>query len=132
MSDGFHFLMVVLERAVFVDFALLLAARTMLRAYPPLRAHRLLTRVGRWLPTIKTPEEARRVSWSLRRYGNCLSRSLAVAARAPTADVAIGVAPAGRSPLLAHAWIEMGGVPIDPSDVAGAVIARIPGRQSSR
>jgi hypothetical protein len=48
----------------------------------------------------------------------------------PAADVAIGVAPRKDAPLFAHAWVEMNGVPIDPADVAGAVIARLHGPRS--
>jgi hypothetical protein len=87
--------------------------------------------VGAWFPTLKTLEDARRVARSLGRSGSCLSRSLAVASRLPTADVVIGVHSGEAEPLFAHAWIEMNGVPVDPSEVAGKVIARLYGRRSS-
>jgi hypothetical protein len=56
---------------------------------------------------------------------------MAVAARAPRADVAIGVDPDRKAPLFAHAWIEMDGIAVDPQDVAGAVIARLRGPESA-
>jgi hypothetical protein len=114
---------------VFQDLALLVLAHGLLRVFPPLRAHALLLRVGRRLPEIRTPEEAREASARLGRLGSCLSRALTVAARTPTADVVIGVAPTA-SPLFAHAWLEMSGRPVDPSDVAGAAIARLRGPRS--
>ncbi len=95
-----------------------------------IRTHAIVTRIGAWLPAISSPDEARRVSRSLLRHGTCLSRSLALAARTPTADVVIGVAPRKDAPLHAHAWVEMEGGPIDPSDVSGAPIARLHGRRS--
>lgn len=63
-------------------------------------------------------------------HGTCLSRSLAIAARMPDAEVVIGVAPGGASPLFAHAWVEMNGTPLDPTEVAGSVIARLPARRT--
>jgi hypothetical protein len=89
-----------------------------------------LTRAGTLLPTVDSPEEARRIAASLAGHGTCLSRSLALAARAPSADVVIGVMPRGTAPLLAHAWIEMNGAPINPAEVTGAEIARIRGPRS--
>jgi len=115
----------------YADLAMLALARGLLTACAPPRAHALLLRIGARFPPIETPEEARRVSRFLARFGTCLTRSLAVAARAPTADVVIGVAPRKDAPLFAHAWVEMNGVPIDPADVAGTVIARLYGPRST-
>ncbi len=115
----------------YADLAILALARGLLTTSSPARAHALLLLLGSHLPPIETPEEARRVSRFLARFGTCLSRSLAVAARTPTADVAIGVAPRKDAPLFAHAWVEMSGVPIDPADVAGSVIARLHGPRST-
>jgi hypothetical protein len=110
------------------DLALLVLARSLLRVCPPLRAHSILLRIGKLFPELRSPEEARTVARSLSAYGSsCLARSLAVAARAPTAEVAIGVVPRNASPLFAHAWVEMDGAPIDPADTAGGVIARLSG-----
>jgi hypothetical protein len=114
------------------DFAIHVAAWSLLRAgCAPITAHGVVIRAGAWLPTIDSPEEARVVARSLLRHGTCLSRSLALAARAPTADVVIGVTPRRQAPLLAHAWIEMGGAPIDTADVSGAEIARLRGPASA-
>jgi hypothetical protein len=113
------------------DFSLHVVAWGLLRTCAPVRAHAILLRIGSRLAPIETLEEARRVVRRLSRHGTCLSRSLAVAARTPTADVVIGVEPRENAPLFAHAWVEMDGVPLDHTDVAGAVIARLRGPRSS-
>jgi hypothetical protein len=114
------------------DFAIHVAAWCLLRASrSPLTAQRVLRRAGEWLPTLESPEEARAALRSLLGHGTCLSRSVAVAARAPSADVVIGVSPRAGMPLHAHAWVEMNGAPIDPSDVSGEVIARLRGPRSA-
>jgi len=107
------------------DLALLFIAGGLLRFCPPARAHALLARLGSLLPALRTAEEARRAARSLSGHGTCLTRSLAISARAPAAEVVIAVQPRGRGPLFAHAWIEIDGTPINPSDVAGTVIARL-------
>ncbi len=112
------------------DLALLAAAHGLLRVLPPLRAHALLLRIGTLWPEIRSAEEAREASAQLVGFGTCLSRAMAVAARTPAADVVIGVAPRRASTLFAHAWLEMGGVPVDLSEVAGAAIARLHGPRS--
>ena len=109
------------------DLALLAMAHGALRIFRPLRAHAVMMRVGAWLPRLETAEEARRVARSLRRHGSCLSRALVVASRAPTADVVIGVEPRSNEQLVAHAWIEMDGSPIHPSEVTGKTIVRLRG-----
>lgn len=113
------------------DLFLHVVAWGLLRACPPARAHGILLRIGTRLRPIETAEEARLVSRRLAGHGTCLSRSLAVAARTPRADVVIGVEPRENAPLFAHAWVEMDGVPLEPSDVAGAVIARLRGPLST-
>lgn len=95
-----------------------------------MRAHAILLRIGARLAHNQTPDGARRAARAIARQGTCLSRALAVAARTPTADVVIGVEPRKDAPLFAHAWLEMNGVPIDPSEVAGTVIARLHGPRS--
>ena len=102
----------------------------LLRLCSPARTHAILLRVGAHLAPIDTPDEARRAWRAVARHGTCLSRALAIAARTPTADVVIGVEPRKDAPLFAHAWIEMNGSPIDPSEVAGTVIARLHGPRS--
>jgi hypothetical protein len=89
-------------------------------------------RMGSFLPAIRTSEQARVALGTLSSHGTCLSRALAVAARTPSADVAIAVATDPRAPLFAHAWIEMDGAPIDPSDAVGSVIARLKGSGVAR
>jgi hypothetical protein len=113
------------------DFCLHAIAWGLLRTCPPARAHALLLRIGAHLEPAGTPDEAREMSRALSRHGTCLSRSLAVAARTPSADVVIGVEPRKMATLFAHAWVEIGGVPLDPTDVAGAVIARLRGPLST-
>jgi hypothetical protein len=59
-----------------------------------------------------------------------LSRALALSARSPDLDVVIGVlARSERDTSLAHAWIELGGLPVDVSEVVGVEIARMPSRR---
>jgi hypothetical protein len=107
------------------DVSLHAVAWGLLKAYPPSRAHAILMRVGAHLRPIETADEARRVSRVIGRFGTCLSRSLAVAARLPVAEVVIGVAPRQNAPLFAHAWVEIDGTPLDPAEVAGSVIVRL-------
>jgi len=114
------------------DLAIHVASWSLLRARcSPLTTHNVLCRAGAWLPAIDSPEAARAVARSLIRHGTCLSRSLTLAARAPSADVVIGVSPRPGAPLHAHAWIEMNGAPIDPADVSGEEIARLRGPRSA-
>jgi hypothetical protein len=107
-----------------IDEALLLMARVLLRVTAPDRAHRVLRSVGRLLPARTDSEEVRRAALALRGPGSCLSRSLAIAARAPRSEVVIGVAPKG-SGLDAHAWIEIDRKPLSPTDPLGEEIARL-------
>ncbi|MGD0677648.1 MAG: lasso peptide biosynthesis B2 protein [Polyangiaceae bacterium] len=114
-----------------IDLALLTIAYTMLRFRPLPGVHALLARIGSHLPELGTVAEARRAARGLARYGTCLTRSLAVAARAPTADVVIAVDPRAGSPLFAHAWVEIDGKPIESTEVTGTVIARLAGSRSA-
>src|SRR5579863_8689248 len=110
----------------FADLALLGVARCSLLLLPPLRAHGLMLRLGRCFAPIENRTDALRLARTLVGHGSCLSRSLVVAARVPRGDVVIAVDPKRPGRLFAHAWVEMDGEPIDPSDVAGTVIARLP------
>lgn len=102
-------------------------AWALLRVCSPARAHGILLRIGAHLPSIETAEDARLVLKGLSPHGTCLTRALTIAALAPTANVVIGVTPRANAPLFAHAWVEVDGVPLDPADVAGSVIARLRG-----
>ncbi|MBV9947653.1 MAG: lasso peptide biosynthesis B2 protein [Myxococcales bacterium] len=111
------------------DEAIHALARVLLRLCSPLRAHSLLVRAGALLPRRRGHVEILRAASRLRSRGTCLSRALALAARTPEADVVIGVMPQIARPIFAHAWLELHGEAIDPSDVAGSEIARLgPGR----
>lgn len=112
------------------DEALNLAARLLLRVCAPMTAQAALTRLGRHLPQRRTRLELARAAASLSARGSCLSRALALAATAPTADVVIGVRPSPQNGVDAHAWLEMEGEPLREDDPRGEVIARLPGRHS--
>ena len=110
-----------------IDELFLVLTRIVLRLCPPLQAYAILTRLGALLPPHDDLSDVLRVRNRVRGRGSCLSRALAVAARAPQVDLVIGVTPRPNMPLFAHAWLELAGMPIDPSDVAGSEIARIRG-----
>jgi hypothetical protein len=110
------------------DELLNLAARVFLRAFRPLTAHAVLMKLGRGLPQRTSREDVRRAASALAGQGTCLSRALAIAATAPGADVVIGVRPEGEAQILAHAWLEVDGEPLDQADPVGQEIARLPGR----
>lgn len=99
--------------------------RVLLRFCSPQRAFTVVTRVGGLLPPHGDGADVRRARVRVSLRGTCLSRALAVAARAPDAEVVIGVTPQPGCRLFAHAWLELAGQPIDTSDVAGREIARI-------
>jgi hypothetical protein len=107
------------------DEAIHVLARILLRICSPGRAHAILTRIGALFSSHADRAGLLRASAHLRRQGTCLSRALAIAARAPQAEVVIGVAPRSGQPLLAHAWLELAGEPVDASDVAGNEIVRL-------
>jgi hypothetical protein len=112
---------------VIIDLALHGVVRVLLRVLPFERAHSLAGRIGALFPVLLTREDARRSARSISRGGTCLSRSMTIAARAPSASVVIGVDPRVRAPLFAHAWVEMEGAPLDATEPAGSVIARLHG-----
>jgi hypothetical protein len=111
---------------MFLDRTLLTAARAMLRVVPPAQALAWLRRAGGMFPPLRSRRELAAVARAFGARGTCLSRSLAIAARAPEAQVAIGVSPGLGAGAFAHAWIELNGEPIDPVDPSGEVIVRIP------
>lgn len=102
-----------------------------LRLSSPMRAARIVRRVGNWLPALKRAD-ARAALSRLGARGTCLTRSLAVAARVPGAKVVIGVARPGTGSVtsspassMAHAWVEVEDEPLRASDPAGTVIVTL-------
>jgi Transglutaminase-like superfamily len=110
---------------VTADRLLHLAARILLRTCTPLTARAVLKGFGGLLPQRRTRDEVVRAAVGLGQAGTCLSRALAVTARAPGATVVIGVQHEQGRPLLAHAWIEVEGLPLNPTDPLGTEIARL-------
>ena len=109
-----------------VSSALHAMARLLLRFCSPQRTREILGTVGTLLPAHKTRAHVLRARARIQRRGTCLTQSLALAARAPEADLVIGVTSGAGLRMRAHAWLELSGEPIDPSDVAGRELARIP------
>jgi hypothetical protein len=91
-------------------------ARVALKGASPLNAKRLVDVVGGLFPPL-SPAEARKVASRLEGHGTCLSRSLALAARVPGAEVVIGRVPGDA--FWAHAWVERDGNVISPQAEAG-------------
>jgi hypothetical protein len=115
------------------DAVLHTLARVLLRFCSPGQAHAILRRVGALMPPHTGRAALVRANASVRRSGGtCLSRALAVAARAPDVDLVIGVAPRRDQPLFAHAWLELAGEPIEASEVVCREIVRLGGIGPSR
>ncbi len=114
------------------DWLLNVLALALLRACSPLTAHAVVRRIAALLPELperRTPDAVLRAMSALRApRGTCLSRSLAMAARTPGADIVIGVTRGDGGALVAHAWLEVDGAPLDPSDPVGREIARLRAR----
>ena len=109
----------------------IIAARAMnrvawllLRACGPGDAHRMLCALGSVLPE-KSVQELHAVARAIRGRGTCLTRAMTLSARCKDLDVVIAVEPRVSSPLFAHAWAAHAGGPLDPTEVAGAIIARL-------
>ena len=113
--------------ATMTDEALHALARILLRLCSPRRTLSIVGQVGALLPPHNDRQDVMRAGARIAAVGRgtCLSRALAVAARAPQAEIVIGVAPRRGEPLRAHAWLELSGEPLDPADVAGREIARL-------
>ncbi len=97
----------------------------LLRVLPFRQARAAAARIGSLFPALRTAEEARELARSIARRGTCLSRSMTVASRTPSASLVIGVRPHPGSRLFAHAWVEMDGAPLEATEPAGEVIARL-------
>lgn len=110
--------------------ALHTAARVAFCLLPPLRAKAVVDRLGRSLPSLEGVDDARWAVAALWPRGSCLTRAVTVAATAPGAEVVIGVDHSRVTATSAHAWLELGGVPINTSlgDGEGfpAELARLP------
>lgn len=100
----------------------------LLHVLPFRHARTAAARIGSLLPELHTVEEARALARSIAHRGTCLSRSMTIASRTPSASLVIGVQPRPGSPLFAHAWVEMDGKPLDATEPAGEVIARLDAR----
>jgi hypothetical protein len=111
------------------DESMHLLAIVLLRLCSPKRAYEILARVGNLLSPLEDRSAVVSAERRIRSRGTCLSRALALASRSPGAELVIGVAPRLGQPLFAHAWLELYGKPIHPSQVAGSEIVRI-GRRS--
>jgi hypothetical protein len=116
---------------VMVNRTLLLVARALLYVVPAPRAFGLTKTLAAGLPPLRSAEDARTAYASLVGHGSCLSRSIVVAARTPSARIAIGVDPSRSERLFAHAWVELNGLAIDSSDPVGEVMAYLPDKTSS-
>jgi hypothetical protein len=68
----------------------------------------------------------------MKHRGTCLSRAIAIAARAPDAELVIGVARPDGERFFAHAWLELEGESLDRSDVVVSEIARLGGSIAGR
>jgi hypothetical protein len=112
-----------------VDRALNLGACVLLRTCSLPRAHAALRFVGRFLPRRSARAELAEAGAALAGRGTCLSRALAVAARAPASDLVIGVQREGATKLAAHAWLELDGLPVSLGDPWGQEIYRLRGRR---
>lgn len=108
-----------------IDESLHALARLLLRLSSPQRAHGVLMSVGGLLHPHGDVFALLCAGERISRSGTCLSRALAVAARAPQVEVVIGVSQRRGERLRAHAWLEVSGEPLDRSDIPWAEIARI-------
>ncbi len=105
--------------------ALNLAALVALAFMRPRDAHELIGRLGARLPHRLDEAAARDAVARLKPVGTCLSRSLAIAARLPNAEVVIGVRTEGVGAVRAHAWVELRGKPLVDGEVVGQEMARL-------
>jgi hypothetical protein len=116
-----------------LDELLHVLARALLRISSPLKTYELLCEVGSVLPQRKSYAAVRSAFLGLSRRGTCLSRAMAIAARAPNVEIVIGLLPrSGVESMLAHAWLEFEGVPVDCAEARGVELARIPTGRTSR
>ncbi len=105
--------------------ALNLAALVALAFMKPREVRGLMGRLGAKLHRDIDEVTARDAVGRLKPVGTCLSRSLAIAARLPNAEVVIGVRKEGAGDVRAHAWVELGGKPLVDGEVVGEELARL-------
>lgn len=108
-----------------IDQVFLVTAHMLLHVCAPPRTLYILRRLGRPFPRLKTRGEHRRALSRLQGRGSCLSRALALAARSPNAQVVIGVHLRNGCEFEAHAWLEVQGAPLEPTDPRGQEIVRL-------
>jgi hypothetical protein len=92
------------------DHLLHAAAWMAIHLWSPPEAKRRVDAIASLLPPLKLAQ-ARDVARCLR-SGTCLSRSIALAARLPRAEVVIGARRKPGEPVIAHAWVECDGASI--------------------
>jgi hypothetical protein len=105
--------------------ALNLTALVALAFLKPKDARGLIGHLGARLPRRLDEGQARDAVGRLKPLGTCLSRSLAIAARLPNAEVVIGVRKEGAGDVRAHAWVELDGKPLIADEVVGEELARL-------
>ena len=81
--------------------------------------------MGAFLPPLVRRADIAKSASRLRSRGTCLSRSLALAARMPEAEVVIGAAPRRGERLFAHAWVELRGEPVHMNEDEKHEIGRV-------
>src|SRR5882762_6083138 len=102
-----------------------LTAFLALGVFRPRQARRLIERLAS-LPRSIDEETARDAVERLKPLGTCLSRSLAIAARLPRAEVVIGVRKdEHQGDVRAHAWVELEGRPLVDDEMVGEELARL-------
>ena len=107
--------------------ALHLLAQVALRTRAPRDAKAMIDACSRFLPRLRSGDEARRLADALDGSGTCLSRALVVTSLLDGAAVVGGVEPgAPVGPLVhAHAWVEYKGGPLREADPRGDEIVRL-------
>ena len=99
-------------------------ARVALRTRSPLLAKRLVDALGAMMPRLSA-DRAMYVAASLEGTGTCLTRALTVAARLPGSQVIIGSDGLSGGRFGAHAWVELDGRIVGPSERSRHEIARL-------
>ena len=113
-----------------IDEGIHLVTRALLRSTSPLLTHRILGAIGSVFPELRGRVAIAKAMARLALRGTCLSRALAISARAPDADVVIGAGSLeARHRFRAHAWLEIDGEPLESRDSVGTEVARMRARR---